>query len=237
MRLSATIAARVERALAALVLVASGALVAPWCSRARADEDATIATGPHHVTPPPAPQDHGETLSVEVHGAAQAPLARDTICPGAAPQCVFGLGIGLGAQVEWRTADRLGLIAGYDFWMIDGGGVYEIGLFHALRGGLRYTLDDSMVVHPFLDVAIGVLAFGDTSTIATAGGLVTAGGGAEIELSESVMFVTSAEAWLFATAPFETRDGFVRAADFGVNVALQLTVGITVLVGPPVAAP
>jgi len=188
----------------------------------------------HHVEPPPAPQEHGATLAVEIHGAALVPLSRDTICPASASQCVLGLGLGVGAQIEWRTADRIGLFAGYDFWMLDSGGVYELGTIHAVRGGVRYTLDDSMVVHPFLDLAIGLLVFGDTASVATAGGLVTAGGGAEIELSESVLFVTSAEAWMFATGPFATRDGATRSADFGVNVALQLTVGVAILIGSSV---
>lgn len=198
---------------------------------ARADgEDA------HHVVAPPAPHEHGATLSVEVHGSVEGPILRDTICPPG-HDCVLGLGLGIGAQIEWRSSDRIALFGGYDFWMIDASGVYELGALHALRGGIRYVLDDSLVVHPFLDVALGVLAFGDTASVATGGGVVTLGGGAEIELSESVAFVTSAEAWLLAMGPFGTRDGAVRSAGFGVDVAVQLTLGVSVLVGPAVAAP
>lgn len=238
MRLPEAITIALDAVLKALVVVAAaGGALAATCAEARADQGTATAAEEHHVAPPPAPEEHGATLAVEVHGAAQAPLARDAICPGAAPECVFGLGLGVGAQLEWRMADRVGLFAGYDFWMLDSAGVSEVGTLHAIRGGLRYTLDDSQVVHPFLDVAVGLLAFGDTASVATAGGVVTAGGGAEFELSESVVFMSSAEVWMFATGPFETRDGFVRSADFGVNVALQLTVGIAVLVGPPVASP
>lgn len=192
--------------------------------------------GEHHVVPPPAPHEHGPTLTVEVHGSVEAPILRDTICP-ATHACVLGLGLGIGAQVEWRTADRIGLFAAYDFWMIDPSGVYELGALHALRGGVRYVLDDSLVVHPFLDIAAGVLAFGDTANVATGGGLLTLGGGAEIELSESVAFTTGAEAWLLATGPFTTRDGAARSGAFGVDIAVQLTLGVALLVGPAVAGP
>lgn len=232
------VATRLARLVTTLVVTASlsTAGLAVHSARALAD-DGDGPEGTHHVEPPPAPHEHGGTLEVEIHGAPLVPLARDTICPPSALQCVLGAGLGVGAQLEWRTAERVGLFAGYDFFMLDSGGVYELGTLHALRGGVRYTLDDSLVVHPFLDLAVGLLLFGDTANVAAGGGVVTAGGGAEMELSESVLFVTSAEVWMFATGPFTTRDGATRSADFGVNVALQLTVGVAILIGPSVVPP
>lgn len=183
------------------------------------------------VEPPPAPQDLPATLSVEVHGTFEAPIERSAICPPA-EGCVLGLGVGVGAQIERRTADRVGLFAAYDFWLLDANGVFELGALHAARGGIRYVIDDSWLVHPFIDAAIGFVVFGDTGNVATVGGVITAGGGAELELSEAVAFVAAAEAWVFATTPFETRDAITRADPFGVNVALQITLGIAVVVGP-----
>lgn len=184
----------------------------------------------HHVEPPRAPEAHPPTLSVLIYGGAQVPLEQAAICPSSF-DCVLGLGIGVGAQIERRTADRIGLFAGYDFWLVDSRGVFELGSLHAARGGLRYTIDDSLIVHPFVDASFGLIAFGDTGSIVAIGGVVTAGGGAEIELSSSIAFVTAFEAWFFATGPFTTRDGAVRANHFGVNVAIHLTIGVSVLIG------
>jgi hypothetical protein len=165
-----------------------------------------------------------------------APLERGTICPGGA-DCVLGPGIALGVHVERRGADGLGLIAGYDFFMVDGDGVFELGALQVLRGGVRYVIDDAWRVHPFVDATFGVLAFGDTTRIATMGGMLTAGGGAEFELSESVAFVTALQAWFLATGPFVTVDGVTRSADFGVNAVLQIAIGVSIQVGPTVAPP
>jgi hypothetical protein len=200
----------------------------------RPTDEGTPAT--HHVEPPPAPEEHEPTPAVSMNVAAVAPIERSTICP-VGHDCVIGVGVGVGVQVEWRSADRVGLVAGYDFWLLDGNGVYELGALHASRVGLRYVVDDATRVHPFIDAAVGLLAFGDAANVATLGGLVTAGAGAEIELTESVAFVAALESWFFATGSFVTPDGAWRSSGFGVNAALQITVGIAIQVGPMVAAP
>lgn len=217
-----------------VVVAASSIALATWlaASVASADEPRTIT---HHVEPPPAPEEHPPTLSVEVHGGAEVPLERGAICPAAAG-CVLGAGVVAGVRIERRSSDRVGLFAGYDFWLLDSDGVFELGALHAVRAGIRYVLDDSMLVHPFIEGAIGFLAFGDTANVVTLGGLVSAGAGAELELSESVAFVTSLEAWFLSTGPFTTREGATRADPFGVNIALQITIGVSVLVGPSAAA-
>jgi hypothetical protein len=173
---------------------------------------------------------------VEIHGQVAAPFERSTICPPGA-DCVLGIGVGLGAQLEWRLPDRVGIFGAYDFWILDSAGVYEIGAAHALRGGVRYTFDDTALLHPFVDGSIGVLTFGETGLVATVGGLVAAGGGAELEISGSVSIVGAAELWLFSTAPFQTRDGALRAAGFGVTAVVQVTIGLAVALGPVTAPP
>jgi hypothetical protein len=224
MRYLSRMPAGVLRALLVASALAAGA-------PARADAE---PGSEHRVAPPPAPEEHPATLSVEIHGGVEVPLERGSICPSGAA-CALGLGVGMGVLVERRTADRVGLFAGYDFWLVDGGAVFELGTLHALRVGLRYVLDDALAVHPFVAGAVGALAFGSTASVATAGGLLTLGGGVEVELSESVAFIGAAEAWFFSTAPFTTRDRVDRADGFGVNVVLQVTVGISVLVGTPPA--
>lgn len=223
----------VALALAGALATLGSALVA---ARARAsDDDAAPARGAHHVDPPPAPESHPATLAVDVHVGAAAPLERSAICPAGAG-CVLGAGVGVGAQIERRAADGVGLFAGYDFWLLDSGGVYEIGALHALRGGVRWVIDAATLVHPFVQGSIGFLAFGDTADAAALGGLITAGAGVEIELTESVAFVSALDAWVLSTGPFRAHDGVLRSDPFGVNVALQITVGVAVLVGPSAVA-
>jgi hypothetical protein len=227
-------------AISAAAIVASPMLCAglAFGDAPEDDDEAAGAHAPehataHHVAPPPAPGDHDAMLLVEVHGGVAVPIERGTICP-AGPECVFGLGVGFGVELEWRFADRVGLITGYDFLLLDSKNVFELGTLHAVRGGLRYTLDDTTMVHPFIDATIGGLAFGDTASVATAGLLVTAGGGAELEIDGVVAFFAGLEAWLFATGAFLTRDGVLRANGFGVNVAIQITLGIAVVIEPAI---
>lgn len=227
--LARCLCAGVAGAVAALPIACLGAL-APELARAD-DEEAVV----HHVEPPPAPAEHPPTLAVEMRVDAEAPIERSAICP-AGVGCVLGLGVGLGVRIEQRSADRIGLFVAYDFWLIDGDAIFELATLHAVRAGVRYVIDDSTMVHPFIEGAIGVLAFGDTASVVALGGLVSAGGGVELELSEAVAFVSTFEAWFLSTAPFQTREGTTRSDPFGVNVALQLTVGVSVLVGPYAAA-
>ncbi len=197
------------------------ALVALAPQRASADDV---------VTPPPM-RSHSPVPIVDVHGAAIVPLVDVQICPPGA-QCVLGPGVGLGASVELRFPDRFAIIGAYDFGLVDSDSVYEIGALHAVRGGFRYVIDDASRVHPYLDVLGGFIAFGDTSTVATAGGVVCGGVGLELELSESVAITGSASAWLLLMAPFTARDRVLRASPTGADLVLQITLGVSVAVGP-----
>jgi hypothetical protein len=109
--------------------------------------------------------------------------------------------------------------------------VFELAALHAIRAGVRYVIDDDSLIHPFIEGAIGGIAFGETASVVALGGLVSLGAGMEIELSESVAFVSSLQAWFLSTGPFRTREGALRSDPFGVNIALQVTLGISVLTG------
>lgn len=189
----------------------------------------------HHVEPPPAPLEHEPVLMVEVHGSAQVPVLRETICPQAY-RCVFGAGIGVGAQLERRESSGLGLFAGYDLWLMDGGSVFEVSVLHAIRLGVRWVIEDWYQIHPFLDAAVGFLAFGDTATVSTVGGTVTVGGGAELEASDTVTVGTSVQGWMISLAPFTSAaDSARRAEDFGINFAVEVTLGVSVTIDAIVA--
>lgn len=181
---------------------------------------------------PPEPRLLEPTLHLEVHGAAVLPLERQNLCP-AGFGCILGAGFGAGALVERRAADGVGLLVGYAVWLVDTGGVYEVGAVHCLRLGVRWVIDQSSRVHPFLEVMGGGLLVTDPLQALTGGGLVSLGGGVEVELTETVGVSVALELWGLAVGPFHTRDGARRAADFGVNVLGQLRVGLTVVIGDP----
>ena len=186
--------------------------------------------GAHHVDPPPPPDTLPPDVTLEIRGAAIVPLYRDALCPGD-HQCVFNAGVGVGVGVERRWPDGWGFLSRYDVWVLDAGSLYEIGIMHSARIGARYVMDQSSIVHPYLEVLAGFLAFGDTTTVAAAGGSVTGGIGAEVELSDVLVLDVDAELWALATGFFATRDGVRRSDGFGPNLALQISIGLEVLLG------
>lgn len=184
----------------------------------------------HHVAAPPDPSSLPPDVTLEIRGAAIVPLYRDALCPGTA-QCVFNGGVGVGVGVERRWHDGWGFLARYDLWVLDAGSLYEVGIMHSARIGARYVIDQTTLAHPYVEALVGFLAFGDTITAAAAGGSVTAGAGVEIELTDVLVIDVDAELWTLATGYFATRDGIRRSDGFGPNLALQISVGLEVLLG------
>lgn len=213
---------RVRARALALLCVAGPVLVsvawAPTSARAQ------------HLVAPPAPTLLEPTYHLEVHGAPVLPIARENACPSGFG-CVLGAGFAAGAFVERRAADGLGLLVGYQVWLLDTSGVYEVAAIHTIRLGLRWVIDSRTRVHPFLEVMGGALIFTDPGQAQTGGGLLSLGAGAEIELTETVAVTVALDVWAMAIGAFRTRDGALRAADFGINLVSQLRVGATVLFG------
>ena len=104
-------------------------------------------------------------------------------------------------------------------------------IMHSVRIGARYVIDQVDDRHPYLEALAGFLAFGDTTTVAAGGGSATLGAGAEVELTDSLVLNVDAELWTLATGFFATRDGVRRSDGFGPNLALQISVGLEVLLG------
>jgi hypothetical protein len=177
-----------------------------------------------------APLEQEPVWALEVHASTIVPLERSAICP-AGSSCVLGGGFGAGAYLLRRNPDGIGLLVGYEVWLLDGGGVYEIGALHSLRLGVRWTLDNRSIVQPLLQATVGAVLLTDPAQASTAGGLVAAGTGIEIELTRDVALSLTAELAFFSVAAFRTRDGADRALDFGVNVALETTAGLVVVLG------
>jgi hypothetical protein len=203
-----------------------GALAAS--GEAHADDTGLSPRGTLEVPPPPGAG--APWWELELGALAVVPIERSAICPGNR-DCVMNAGIGLGTRLTQRTPDGLGWGLAYDLWVLDSASVYEVALLHALRGHIRYVIDDTSRLQPWVGGSAGVLLFGDASTVATGGGLVSASGGAHLELTSEFAIVASAEVWVLATAPFSTRDGTRRADPFSVNVVAEIMLGAVVRIG------
>lgn len=197
---------------------------------ARADEPRVARPAPTSFEVPPPPEASAAWWELELGALAVVPIERSAICP-ANRDCVMNAGIGLGTRVTYRTPDGLGWGLAYDLWVLDSASLYEVALLHSLRGHLRYVVDPSSRLQPWIGAGVGVLLFGDASSVATGGALVSAGGGAHFELTSEFALVASAEAWILGTAPFDTRDGTRRADPFSVNVVAEIMLGAVVRIG------
>lgn len=214
----------VSRSSCAMLVLAL--VMAIDASAAAQETDASV----HHVTPPPPPRTRAPDVTLDIRASGIVPAYRGGLCPGD-HQCVFSGGFGVTVGIERRWPDGWALLARYDVWIVDAESLYAVGLLNSARVGARYVLDETTVVHPYLEALAGFLAFGDTRTVAAAGGSVTVGAGTEIELTESLVLDLDVELWTFATGYFMTRDAVRRSDGFGANLAVQISIGLEVLLG------
>lgn len=181
---------------------------------------------------PRPPEELDAVLAVEVHVSAVQPVLRDPLCPPGA-DCVFGAGGGVGGSLErrWPTGMSLGLA--YDAWFLDSNNIYELALMQMLSARVRYYMLQDTALHPHLGVGAGALIFGDTLQIATVGFAVEVSVGVEWEVTESIA-VSAALPWrLFTTSSFQTtRDRAERAEEAGINLAVSLQLGLTIVQTP-----
>jgi hypothetical protein len=177
-----------------------------------------------------APRQQNPTYALEVHGGVLFPLETTQVCPPGG-DCVVGAGFGLGTLLVRQEPDGVGLLLGYEVWLLDGNTVYEVTALHSIRFGLRWVLDTSSRVQPLLLATVAALLLTDPAEARSAGAMVTVGAGMEIELTADVSVSLAAELGLSSLAAFRTPDGVDRARDFGVNVTLQTTAGLIILLG------
>ncbi len=184
---------------------------------------------PHRFELPRAPLDLEPVLGGEAHFSVVAPISRAPLCPDGA-DCIFNAGVGVGGTIERRWVSGLALGLGYDVWLLDSSGVYELGIMQFVRATARYAFMPMNVVHPFIGVSIGALLFGDTLEVSTVGLEVEALGGIEVELTEAFGLWLAMPVRVLSTAAFVTRrDRVSRASDIGANLALALQAGIVVV--------
>ncbi len=206
---------------------ASFALAILLVSCATAHADSSTIEPPFEV--PPAPMDAAPRHVLDLHSGFSTALQNRSLCPRGSG-CVFRSGGGIGATLERRWPQGLGVIAGYEVWFLDSDSVYELGVQQALRGGARYTLPTDVLVHPVIELSIGGMGYGDTFGIATLGVLLQGFAGCEVELSERFGLLTGFGLRGFSHRKFRTeRDRVVRGGSGAFSESFFVQVGLTVM--------
>ncbi len=162
------------------------------------------------------------------------PLSDSSVCP-AQSACVLGSGGGFGGSVELRWFQRVGLLLGYEIWILDGEGVWELSTMQSLHVGVRYVFWDRSIWHPYVTAGPTFLLLGDTFGVESVGGGVDARLGVELELSALLALNVALRGRLFTLSPFTTEgDNVRRAQGFDLNALLAIEVGITVFESPSI---
>jgi hypothetical protein len=178
---------------------------------------------------PPAPSKAAPRWALDVHSGFTLSLNNRALCPSGFG-CVMRSGGGIGATIERRWPKGLGVFGGYDAWFLDSDSVFELGTQQVLRGGIRYTVPTDVVLHPVIELGMGVMVYGDTFLIATFGVLLQPFVGAELELNETFGMRAGIGMRAFSHTKFRTeRDNVLRGQHGAFSEALFLELGLTVM--------
>ena len=198
-----------------------------WAHAVRADVLADEARSGAAFLIPPSPARATPRLAIEVHTGLTVPLANAALCPSDAG-CVLESGGGIGASVERRFPNGFGALLAYDAWFVDSDSVYELAVQQLLRGGARYTMPTEYIVHPIMELSVGVMGLGDTFRVESVGGLLQAFAGVEIELTETFGVRMGFGLRAFTQSRFTARDG-VRRGGGVFSESAFIEVGLTVM--------
>lgn len=108
--------------------------------------------------------------------------------------------------------------------------MYEVGVLQTLRVGAKWVVPLSTALKPYFEVSAGALLFGDSFTIATAGGSLQFGFGGELEFAENLALIGGIVFRGFSTGSFiSPNDMVARGSDPGANLAIIMQLGVLYL--------
>jgi hypothetical protein len=166
-----------------------------WSTLGRADPGpnpssaAPEPAGPGAASPVLPTSRHPPPLHVEFAQYGVALTATIVASPGATcgsdvkPPCILGSGGGLVLRGGYRSPGPWYIGGAYEFTKMDSGNLYRLGIFQQIRAELRYLVDFGSRATPYLGWGVGGLLYGNEWGVETAGALVFAGGGVEVEVS------------------------------------------------------
>jgi hypothetical protein len=167
----------------------------------------------------------------ELHAGTFIPLTEGSLCPEGS-KCMFQSGGGIGGSGEYRWPFGLALAATYDIWFLEGGGVYELGIFQQLGAALRYYFMQSHRLHPYIGFGATGILFGDAARLGTGGVGVQGLFGVELELSSVLALTACVRLHAFLLDSFVTPRDRTHRGDWGeVYQAMSIQIGIRGLGG------
>lgn len=125
---------------------------------------------------------YGASLTAEMN------LASGASCPSASPSgqrmpCILGSGGGPAIRMGYRSPGPWYIGGAYEFVKMDSSNLYRLGIFQQLRAEMRYLPDTSYRASPYVSWGIGAVGYGSEWGFETGGGVLSLGGGVEIEAS------------------------------------------------------
>lgn len=167
------------------MLVASILPPLPLPSVAEAVVSAASATGapelPNEAAPPEIPDtfiQYGVAFTIE-QVADAGPLC---VTP-----CVLASGGGIAMRAGHRLAGPFYYGLAYELSKQGSNNIYRLGILQQLRAEARYYAETGRVTQPFLQGAAGVAGYGNEWAIDTKGPLVSAGLGAQVQISKDTV--------------------------------------------------
>jgi len=126
----------------------------------------------------------------------------------------------------YRTPGPWYVGGAYEFTKMDSGNLYRLGIFQQIRAELRYLWDLGSRASPYVTWGLGGLLYGNEWGVETAGALVFAGGGVEVEVSRVALIGLGIVYRPALIAPWQDTAGIDRPTGIAqfVGIDLQLTV-------------
>ena len=176
-----------------------------------------------------APPEKISAFALGVETGLVVPVARGPLCPER-EQCLFGVGWAIGIPFSYRWEQGTGLGFGYELWLNNANGVYEVTGTQAFTVLVRQTFLLDRSVRPVLRVRGGFVMLGSSFRVDTVGGTAELAFGGEAEITPSSLFSFQLGGQILRTRPFTTAgDGVRRSERGGVNAALLVRVGVAFL--------
>lgn len=168
--------------------------------------------------------------------AAETVVSPGSVCPGGAvAPCILGSGGGVTVRFGYRLGSLWYFGGAYEFTRHDSSNLMRLAILQQLRAEGRYYFERGNRATGFLAAGIGAHIYGNDWGASTAGGLVTAGGGVEFELSPKAVVACAAMYRLLIPKSFRDSAGEERGdGPFGFGFAHVIGLEFALEVRDPV---
>ncbi len=147
------------------------------------------------------------------------------LCPTvASAPCIFGSGGGPTIRGGYRPAGPWYVGGAYQFSKLDSSNLYRLGILQQLRGEGRYYIETSTRFTPYVSAAFGGVTYGNEFSAETAGAVLRAGAGVELELSRFALLGLALSYEPMVFAGFTDTAGQRRETDLAHFLSFELVI-------------